>query len=632
MSTSDHTQMINLTITKFPQNLLIPNADNIVSIQILSQSKKNETFKFSFEGENLEVIFEPKEFDAELEFKPGESKSVDLKLKPTGDGYGKLIINAFLMKIVKYAVKVHKLRDTLPSSNIKKILEGVQALTFDSGDNFKAKNFFVNSQKKNNIKSLENEIKSMRSEYEVYLQTQSQSERAISTLIPSKPGLSAENIESQLKMLAKQYLSANEFYKALETALKLYNETERIQFYYDLIRAYGTVDLNACLHMIKSIDNPISKIDIINKLVLDFVDINHDEIIKILSIIEEPSKKEESIAKVMGNVIKKDFQLALKLTYLIEDDLLKVKVLFGVAKELNKGKNKEDVLKIINQINQIIINSAKINLAEQDFQNPAFGYLKNAIYILAELNSPKAAEEIINKIKVENVRERVLKDTFDVIYILVEEYREKVEPTPIFSQLYLLNIFSSKIISEVQEFALMGGNISSNLLSQDYNCKLAILSLFSYDFSIFPIIDRIYSDLKFNANKSFAYYIFPSTKHHNEEELSVMQTTLRLFLPPNKVSDQILLFNLDFIPYLGKPTIILASESEDLSSLKAKVQKNLDNNVQVLIDNSLFSGGQTVTNLNSIFMSHYFKIVNLILSYEFLNDYNLFKGFIEAFS
>jgi hypothetical protein len=138
--------------------------------------------------------------------------------------------------------------------------------------------------------------------------------------------------------------------------------------------------------------------------------------------------------------------------------------------------------------------------------------------------------------------------------------------------------------------------------------------------------------LKFNTNKSIAYYVFPSTKQHNEEELSIMQTTLRLFLPSNKVTNQIILFNLDFIPYLGKPTIILASDSEDLSNIKSKVQKKLGNNIQVLIDNSFFKGGQTVTNLNNILMSHHIKIINLILSYEFLNDYNSFRGFIEALS
>ncbi|MFX1496714.1 MAG: hypothetical protein ACFFBH_04225 [Promethearchaeota archaeon] len=630
MSTSDQNQAINLTITKFPQNLIVPNADSIVSIQVSSQSKKDEKFKFSFEGENLDVKCEPEEFYKELEFRPGESKTIDLKLRSTGDGHGKLIINAYWMKLVQYTIKVQKLRDKVPSSNIKKILGGVQALTPDSNDKFKAKNFFVNSQKKNNIKNLENEIHSMRAEYEAF--KQSQSELAVSNLVSPKPGVSPENIDSQLKTLAKQYLSVKNFYKALETALKLYNEAERIQFYYDLIRAYATVDLNACLEVIKSIDDQFNNYEIINKLILDFVDINHEEIIKILSLVEDPSKKEEIIAKVLGNVIKKDYRLALKLTYSIQDELLKVKALFDVIKELNRNKNYEEILTVINQINQIIINSSKINLANQNYQNPAYEYLKKAIYIIAELDSPKAAEEVISTIKSESVRERMLKDTFDIIYILVDEFRERVEPVPLFSQLYLLNVFSSKISSEVKDFSLMGGNISSNLLSNDYNCKLAILSLFSYDFSIFPIIDRIYTDLKFNGNKSFAYYIFPSTKNHNEEELSIMQSTLRLFLPPNKISNQMILFNLDFIPYLGQPTVILASESEDLANLNAKIQKTFGNNVQTLIDNSFFEGGQTVTNLNNIFMSNNFKIINLILSYEFLNDYNLFKSFIETFS
>ncbi len=339
-------------------------------------------------------------------------------------------------------------------------------------------------------------------------------------------------------------------------------------------------------------------------------------------------KKEEVVAKVVGNVLKKDFQLALKLTYLIKDEALKVKVLFNIVKKVHESKNQEEILGIINQINQIILNSSKINLNNP--QDPVYQFFKNSICILAELDCPEAADKIINSIGTQVVRENITKDLFNEIYMMVDELRTKIEPTLIFSQYYLLNVFSSKITNEVRDFSLNGGNVSSNLLLNDYSFNIAFLSLFSYDFGIFPIIDRIYSDLKFNSNKSIAYYIYPSIRHHNQEELTIIQNTLRLFVPPNKISNQVYLFNLDFIPYLGKPTIILASDSEDPNQLKSRIIKKLGHNVQVLVDDSFFKGGQIVTNLKNIYMSYNFKIFNLILSYEFLNDHNTFKAFVES--
>jgi len=627
MSPSNPNKDINLTVTKFPQNLLIPNGDNQVSLQVMNASNKIETLKFSFEGENLEIAYEPKEFKNEIKFEPEETRKIDLKLTPTADGYGKLTINAYWMKFIQYTVKVQKIRDVIASSNIKKIFGSIKALSTDSGDKFKPKAFFVNTQK-NDLKKLEKEIKSMRADYESYIQNQAHPNEAISALVPPKPGISLENIDSKVKILAKQYLSMKEFYRALETSLGLSSETEKVQFYYDLIRAYATVDLDACLQVIANLNDEVKKLEIINKLALDFVDLNHDYIIKIVNLIENPFKKEEIVAKVVGNVLKKNDQLALKLTYLIKDEMLKLKVLFNIVKKLHESKNQEEILRIINQINQIVLNSSKINLNNP--QHPAYQFFKHSICLLAELDCPEAADKIIKSIGAQDVREKITKDLFNEIYVLVDELRTKIEPTLIFSQYYLLNVFASKITNEVRDFSLNGGNVSSNLLSNDYNFNIAFLSLFSYDFGIFPIIDRIYSDLKFNSNKSIAYYIYPSIRHHNQEELTIIQNTLRLFAPPNKISNQVYLFNLDFIPYLGKPTIILASDSEDLNQLKSRLIKKLGNNVQVLVDDSFFEGGQIVTNLKNIFMSYNFKIINLILSYEFLNDHNTFKAFVES--
>ncbi len=121
MTNADPNHVISISVTKFPQNLLIPDSENSVSFQVINQSNKDEHFKFVFEGENLEIDIKPIEFLDEILFKPGESKNIDLLLKPTANGFGKLTVNAYWMKVVEYTVKVQKIRDSISSSKINKI-------------------------------------------------------------------------------------------------------------------------------------------------------------------------------------------------------------------------------------------------------------------------------------------------------------------------------------------------------------------------------------------------------------------------------------------------------------------------------------------------------------------------------
>ena len=211
---------------------------------------------------------------------------------------------------------------------------------------------------------------------------------------------------------------------------------------------------------------------------------------------------------------------------------------------------------------------------------------------------------------------------------MVDEIKIKVEPTIVFSQYYTLNVLTSKLSREIKDFSFVGGNISNNTLLNDFNFNIAFISLFSLDFSIFPFIDRVYSDLKNNSQKSFAYYLYPSLSNHNQEELQIMRSTLTQFFPINKMNGPITMFNLDFIPYLGEPTIIISSENSQLIS--SKIKNKLADRVKLLVDNDLFEGGKVKEFLVSVFNSNKITIINLVLSYEFINDYNILKAFIEA--
>jgi len=618
MTNADPNHVISISVTKFPQNLILPDGENSVSFQVINQSDKEEHFKFVFEGENLELDVKPIEFTEEILFKSGETKNIDLLLKPTTNGFGKLTVNAYWMKLVEYTVKVQKIRDSISSSRISQILKDKQFLQSVKRDSFNPKDFIITSNK-SEIKKIEKKIK------ESTINSTESQNNSQSSSVPKG------DIDANLAILAKSYLSIGEFYKALESSLKLTNEREKIELYYSLIRANATLNLDSSLQAIKKLNDLNKRNQIAKSIALDYVNIDPDQVSKILSFIEEDSIKENAIFEAIFMSLEKDSNLALKFTEFIEDEIVKIKILFNIIKKLHENKNNSLILTIINQIDEIILKSNKINLStDQNYHSPAYEYFKETICILAELDCPEAADKVIEGLDSEKLKKTVAKDLFKEIYKMVEEKQTKVEPIGEFSQFFLLNTYTSQISRQVNDFSLIGGNASSNILMNNFNFNIALISLFSFNFSIFHIIDRVYSELNYNSNKSIAYYIYPSISDHNQEELKTIQTTLKKFFQPESIKNRVIVFNLDFIPYLGKPTVILSSNSEDLSAFNSKIVKALGDRVNVIIDDDLFKGGKTVESLKSIFYGSNFKIVNLILSYEFINDYDIFKTFVQS--
>jgi len=618
MSNADPNHVISISVTKFPQNLLIPDGENSVSFQVINQSDKDEHFKFVFEGENLEIDVKPIEFLDEVLFKSGETKKIDILLKPTTDGFGKLTVNAYWMKLVEYTVKVQKIRDKISTSRITHILKNKQFLQSVKRDSFNPKDFIITSNK-GEIKKIEKQIK------ESTVNSTKSQNNSQSSSIPKG------EIDTNLTLLAKSYLSIGEFYKALESSLQLTNEDEKLELYYNLIRANATLKLDSSLQVVEKLNDLKKKNQIAKSIALDYMNIDPDQVSKILSFIKEDSIKENAIFEVIFMSLEKDSNLALKFTEFIKDEIVKVKVLFNILKKLHENKNNSLILAIINQINEIILKSKLINIStDQNYHNPAYEYFKESICILAELDCPEAADKVIEGLDSEKLKKTVAKDLFKEIYKMVEEKQTKVEPIGEFSQFFLLNTYTSQISRQVNDFSLIGGNASSNILMNNFNFNIALISLFSFNFSIFPVIDRVYLELNHKSNKSIAYYIYPSISNHNQEELKTIQTTLKKFFQPESIKNKVTVFNLDFIPYLGKPTAILSSISDDLNAIKSKVVKALGDRVNVIIDDDLFRGGKTVESLNSIFYGSNFKIVNLILSYEFINDYDVFKTFVQS--
>lgn len=587
---SNSSNIISLNITKFPQNILIPDMDNDVSIQATNNSNKNENFRFVFEGENLDVHYKSELLNDQVEFAANETKSIDLKLNPTASGSGKLIINGFWLKIVEYTVKVQKVRETVPKNKLNKILENYKFKGTEKIDSIDPKEYLLGMTLKE-IQTAEEQLKTMKKNYDLSLSSNSTNSEAFSRV-------TIEVIDKTIKQLAKGYLSNNNIQNALGIALELSDPNDRINFYINLIRAYAFENMNDAVQIIRSLNDINLQQNLLKSLIFDQA--SHNPI------------------------------PALTLTTGITDSSTKILLLFNIAKQLNDDNNSSELPKIFRKTIETVLKSIGLNSEDKKDQKFFYESLKDAINGIAEIENPGAANNIIEGIDNQTLKESITKDLFDMIYELVDEIRTKIESELVFSQFFLLNTYISNINNEIKSFSNIGGNVSSNILSGDFNFNIVFLSLFKLDFSIFQFINRVYSHLKFNLKKSFGYYIFPSAENFKNNEVNILQKSLQQFFNNfTSVSNQLFVFNLDFIPYLGKPTVILSSESPRSNVIKSKIEK-LGDNVNLIIDDSLFKGGEIYDNLTKIIPSTKGEIFNLILSYEFINDYNAFKAFIQS--
>jgi len=586
---SNSSSIISINITQFPQNILIPNMDNGVSIQATNNSAKNEKFQFVFEGENLRIDLESEELRDQIEFAPNETKNVDLKLNPEVDGFGKLTINAYWLKIIEYTVKVQKVRETVPKSKIKALLENYAFKEAKKFDTLNPKDYIIETTLKD-LQQGEEQLVIMKNNYNASL--------SVDPAIPaSYTEIKLENIDDYIWKLATGYLSNKDIFKALELALSLSNPADQINLYSKLIRAFAFENLDEVIKIVKNLQDQKIKQELFMSIVLDQI----------------PVKPISSI----------------KLAESSEDFLLQIKILLNIAKKLYEEINSSELSTILNRIIESLLKSLEgSNDGKQ--KKRSYEILADSLCILAEVENPGVSHGIIEGFSQEELKEKITKDIFDTVYILVDEIRTKIESELAFSQFFLLNTYVSNINNEIKNFSNIGGNVSNNILSGDYDFKLAFLSLFSFNFSIYPIIDRVYNEVKFNMKKSMGYYVFPSIDNYQNTELTTLKTTLTQFFKNfANLSNQLYVFNLDFIPYLGKPTIILSSESHLNETLKSKIQK-LGDKVNLIIDESMFKGGKIYDTLKEIFPPAKSEIINLLLSYEFINDYNILIEFIQT--
>ncbi len=595
MNATKASKSMGINIKNYPIHLLIPSIENVITFQAINYLNKESMFQFNFEGENLEIQIQDDIRDNVM-FKPSEAKEFTISLIPTIDGHGKLIINVSSINQVKRKVKVKKIRPSVPKSTIDEIFQKYKLELTELIDQFNYEEYFVEM----NIDEINQQNEKISGE--------------------KNAGL---NVDDELKNIAKAWLTNKNIQKSLEACMQISDEHQKYLFYYDLIRAFSLVDIDMTIQILENLQDVNQKHALIKNISLEHVKINPEKASELVLLINEPNYKRKLLIELIGHSIKINTAIAYNLSHLINDEFTLAILLINIAKEYYETKNRPELVKTIRQILNIFIHSPKIDLSENKYRNRSYEFLQHVMQGMAEVEGPSIVNSIIEDLPDMELKNQIYKNLDDMIFEIKQETQTFFEPTPIFSQFFTFNTLFSLRNEDLTNFSSIGGNVSKNLIQKEYSFRTLIVSLFSFNFSIYPMMERVYSEL----NDVLAYYIFPSVSNHDEKEIKIINNTLNLLLNPTRISNQVTIYNLDFIPYLGRPTVIISSDS---SQLHDKIKKVLGNSIEILIDNLLFQGGRSLENLKQVFPSNNFKISNLILSYEFINDYDIFKSLVHA--
>jgi len=232
-------------------------------------------------------------------------KNFEIKVTPNTDGYGKVSLNINWLKRVEYTVKVKKVRAQVPKSQSKKIL-GKYSVTFSKeSDEFKPEDFILEISSKE-IKQAEKQLDSKRKKFNEYLnRKQAWEEKKSQGLAENEPipEVTLKEIEKELSLLARGYLSNKDPVKALELVLGISDENYKINLYYNLIRAFGFMDLDGTVEIIKNLTKNEKRTELIKNLAFDQIKVNPEQAPRMAFLIEDLSQREQLVINIIGRML-----------------------------------------------------------------------------------------------------------------------------------------------------------------------------------------------------------------------------------------------------------------------------------------------------------------------------------------
>ncbi|MHA1562810.1 MAG: hypothetical protein ACTSPA_11870 [Promethearchaeota archaeon] len=246
---------------------------------------------------------------------------------------------------------------------------------------------------------------------------------------------------------------------------------------------------------------------------------------------------------------------------------------------------------------------------------------------LAYLTDPQSVYDLIDGFDSRDEKSLLIEQLQEYLKIKVQTKKIKLESQEINKLYFTFTAISKKITPELNYLVDLKGNISSNLIEGNLTSNIIVICPFKFDFPIFMNIQRCYVELLQESQKTFGFLLFPSKENFNEKELKHFTNILNNYIKnqTKQHTSPFVVINLDLIPYFSKPTIFLGDNGDPLvKDIYSKLKGNFNADVNLMLN------GKSFTDLQNILKEPNFRVCNVILTYNFLNEIRLFKIFLKA--
>jgi len=682
MTKKTHSDSISIDLLNYPQSLLLGNQDYELKFSVKNNSESKESYAFNFTSTTSDITVD-KSFSKGESINPGETKIIPVSIKPKIEGLTELNIIVYHQKKVEFKSMDWKIRKNVEKSIVSKIIEKSK-VNYEDLLGYKKK--LPKSISFGDIPSIskskaKKEVEKIISATSIKVHTREIKREVITRIpktitkqVPEKvikriPKVIEEMVQQEplinaisgkkiqrppLKTTKTVYDSVEEivmktvtetvYEEKIETKVEIIEDTSRQlekgeitleqkdemlsnlakgvfnhdpQYAFKIIKMISDpnkryplisqftppgirLDSKATIEAVMGMDLGTHKESLIEIIANSLAAEKPDEAAMIALNIDSVKKRDAIITNIIYTTANLKPQIASNLIYQLSNKELQQKILF----ELVKGWAKNDKKRAIESLKSLISNI----LSESNTE-----LIKTCMIFLAYLTDPQSVYDLIEGF-----------DSKDEKAILIQEINKLY---------FTFTAISQKITPEIKYLAEIKGNISSNLIEGNITSNIIVICPFKFDFPVFMNIQRCYVELLQETQKTFGFLLFPSKENYNEEELKHFTNILKNFIANQSKThpSPFVVINLDLIPYFSKPTIFLGDNGDPLvKDIHSKLKDNFNAEVNVMINNSFFSQGKSLTDIKDILKEPKFRICNIILTYNFLNEINLLKTFLKA--
>ncbi|MHA1249570.1 MAG: hypothetical protein ACTSRP_06230 [Candidatus Helarchaeota archaeon] len=295
----------------------------------------------------------------------------------------------------------------------------------------------------------------------------------------------------------------------------------------------------------------------------------------------------------------------------------------------------------VNQVKDLSIKVQPLKSGLQNLTIKIFGLLKKRIKSYVEVPNPEykpmptpGVDQYGNPVPAAmpppNIPKTITKE-------VVKE--EIIENLITIKNIYFNVIDKDSISKEITHFVNIGGD--ANPIGE--NIQSHLVAVFFYNPNLYDTVGGqklqflrdIFFNLKRIRREPFYYLTFPVDEEYSSEDARIIKDAFNYFIKEQLPSDinNLILFNLSFIPPINnKPSIIIGKDNEGAyEKIYKKLADEFKNNVDIIIDENLFSNGRLYIDLKDITKDMNVMVINVILTTNLIDNKNLIIKFINLF-